>query len=254
MPSHVPSLICGLAIAASAAAGTLHAGNDALSTRWEVVTLGGAAAVPGGDISFDGGRISGATACNRYGGTYATSGEAGLTITLGMMTRRGCHGVALEREQALIETFAATRGYRIDGTTLVLTGADGKELATLRQVGNAELEGPRHKIVSFLMDGGLHSTVSGSGAIVSFKGGAVEGSTGCRTFAARYTLTGTTLAILGLAVTGKAADPCPPELESQDGGILEALPQATTFDSQRNLVRLLEPSKGWAVLWITPAE
>lgn len=241
-------LAAGCALAAAA-------GGDPLATRWEVMTLAGAAAEPGGDVTFAaGGRISGATTCNLYGGTYRAQGGSRLTIELGMMTRRGCHGVALDRERALIEAFAATRAFRIEGATLVLAGEDGSELATLRRVGNAELEGPRHKIVSFLLDGGLHSTVAGSGAAVSFVGGEVRGNTGCRSFAGRYARSGDGLTLSDLVVTARTAEPCPPELADQDAGILAALPQATTFDSQRNLIRLLEPAKGWAVLWITPVE
>ncbi len=235
-------------------AGKLSAADDPLATRWAVATLGGKAAEPGGDISFEAGEIAGATACNHFGGSFVQSGAGGLKITLGRMTRRGCHGIALERERQLIEAFAATRTFRIDGETLVLAGDGGTELATLRRVGNAALEGQRHKIVSFLKDGGLYSVVSGSGATVEFKDGAVTGATGCRAFAGRYRIVDGKLAVEGLAVTARTLDPCPPELEVQDAGILDALPQAKGGDAARNLIRLLEPAKGWAVLWITPAE
>ncbi|MBL8567225.1 MAG: META domain-containing protein [Hyphomicrobiaceae bacterium] len=234
--------------------GHLSAADDPLATRWAVATLGGTAAEPGGDISFEAGEIAGATACNHFGGGFARSGADGLTITLGRMTRRGCHGVALERERQLIEALAATRAFRIERETLVLSGERGTELATLRRVGNAGLEGQRHKIVSFLKDGGLHSVVLSSGATVEFRDGAVAGATGCRAFAGRYRIDEGKLAVEGLAVTARTLDPCPPELEEQDAGILDALPRATGFDAARNLIRLLEPTKGWAVLWITPAD
>lgn len=246
-------LVAGL-VAAAGVWSTAMAGatSDKLATRWEVATLAGAPAVPGGDITFENGNVSGATACNLYGGTFATAGEDGLTITLGRMTRRGCSGEAMQRERALIEAFEATRRFRMSAEALVLLAADGKELATFKKVGNAALEGPKHKIVSFLRDGGLHSTVAGSGASVTFKGGRIELATGCRTFSGVYRLVEGKLEIEELTELARQQDPCPAELTDQDAGIIDALPLATGFDTARNLIRLLEPEKGWAVLWITP--
>lgn len=249
----VSSAVAGLAVAAAMWSPAMaDATSDRLATRWEVATLGGAAAVPGGDITFENGNISGSTACNLYGGTFATSGEDGLTITLGRMTRRGCFGDAMDRERALIEAFEATRRFRMTDDALALLAADGKELATFRKVGNATLEGPKHKIVSFLHDGGLHSTVSGSGASITFKGGRIELATGCRTLSGVYRLVEGKLEIEELTELARQKDPCPAELTDQDGGIVDALPLARSFDTTRNLIRLLEPDNGWAVLWITP--
>lgn len=237
----------------AAAPPCLSGGDDPLATRWQVATLGGAPAEPGGDITFEGEDVSGATACNLFGGSFARSGTDGLTITLGRMTRRGCGGVAAERERALIEAFSATRSYGIDGKTLTLKDAGGIAVATFIEVGNASLEGPRHKIVSFLLDGGLHSVVSGSGAAIAFKDGRITGATGCRAFSGYYRFRDGKLEIDEVTITEKTVDPCPEELKDQDEGIMAALPLARGFDATRNLVRLLE-EQGSAVLWITPDE
>lgn len=228
------------------------AADPRLQTFWKVATIAGQPAVPGGDITFRNGEVSGATSCNHYGGTFTEGDGGALTITLGRMTRRGCFDVAAERERALVEVFAATRRYTIDATSLALLDDAGRELARFQRGGEASLEGPRHKIVNYLKGEGLHSAVNGSGAVVSFKDGRIEGSTGCRTFSGRYTLAEGRLAVSEVAVTGIAKQPCPEELIDQDAGIIAALPLATTFDVSRNLIRLLEPSKGWAVLWVTP--
>ncbi len=230
----------------------VQAAESPLATFWQVTRLLGQPAEPGGDITFRGGEVSGSTACNHYGGTYAEGPDGALTITLGRMTRRGCFDIAAERERDLIEAFRATRRYAIDGDMLHLRDAAGKEIAVFRRGGEATLEGGRLKITSFLKDEGLHSTVSGSGAVVTFKDGRIEGSTGCRTFAGRYTLADGKLAISEVTVTGTSKTPCPDELADQDAGILSALPRATSSDVARNLIRLLEPAKGWAVLWVTP--
>lgn len=235
---------CGVAVAAPP--------ETHLATFWRVTTLNGQPAVPGGDITFRDGEISGATACNHYGGSYAEGADGALTVTLGRMTRRACFDVAATRERDLIDAFAATRRYAITGDRLTLLDAAGKEVAAFERGSEATLEGTRQKITSFLKDEGLHSTVSGSGAVVTFKDGRIEGSTGCSSFAGRYTLADGKLAISDLAVTGAVKSPCPDELTDQDAGIIAALPLATGLDVTRNLIRLLEPTKGWAVLWVTP--
>lgn len=251
MPTHSRPLLAVAALFATSCAAA--AAPDArLATFWRVTVLNGQPAVPGGDITFKDGEVSGATACNHYGGTYALGDDGALTITLGRMTQRGCFDVAAERERAMIEAFAATRRYRIDGETLVLLDEAGRQVAAFQRGGEARLEGGRLKITNFLKDEGLHSTVSDSGAVVTFKDGRIEGSTGCRTFAGRYTLTDGKLTVSDVAATGAVKQPCPDELTDQDAGILVALPLATSLDVTRNLIRLLEPTKGWAVLWVTP--
>lgn len=251
MPPFVrPLLTVGALFAGTMAAAA--APDARLATFWRVTVLNGESAIPGGDITFKDGEVSGATACNHYGGTYSAGSGGALTISVGRMTRRGCFDVAATRERAMLEALAATRRYAIEGDTLTLLDAAGKQVATFQRGGEARLEGGRLKITSFLMNEGLHSTVSGSGAVVTFKDGRIDGSTGCRSFAGRYTLGDGKLAVSDVAVTGAVKEPCPDELADQDAGILAALPQATSLDVTRNLIRLLEPVKGWAVLWVTP--
>ncbi len=251
MPALVRHLLAVAALFATC--GAAAAAPDArLATFWRVTVLNGQPAVPGGDITFKDGEVSGATACNHYGGSFTAGTDGALSITLGRMTRRGCFDVAATRERAMIDAFAATRRYRIDGETLVLLDDDGKQLAAFRRGGEARLEGGRLKITNFLKDEGLHSTTSGSGAVVTFKDGRIDGSTGCRSFSGRYTLVDGRLTVSDVAATAATQQPCPDGLADQDAGILAALPQATTLDVTRNLIRLLEPHKGWAVLWVTP--
>lgn len=229
------------------------AGPDPISGRWTVKSLGSTTLdTPGGDITFDPGdrSISGATACNFFRGGYEQSGEA-LTIKVGMMTRRGCIGDAAEHERAFLEAMEKTRAYQLDGKLLSLTGADGTILAQLIQTPDAALEGTQHKIVSYLKDGGLHSVRSETGATITLQDGKIAGNTGCRSFVAAYTRDGDRLQVNGIT-PAEIPNPCDESVRDQDAAILAALPKATTFDTSRNLIRLLEKPDGNAVLWITP--
>lgn len=222
-----------------------------LISRWSVTMLAGKAARPAGDVTFGEGIVSGATACNFFRGTYTLSGPDGLAISVGQMTRRGCSGIAADYERLFIEAMASTRRFAIKGDELSLFDAAGSPAAQLARTPDATLEGPRHKIVSYLKSGGLHSVRSGSGASLQLKDGRIEGSTGCRPFTGRYAIDGKVLKITEI-VPAQTLAPCAPELADQDEAILAALPTARTFDTNRNLVRLLESAEGNAVLWVTP--
>lgn len=232
---------------------THAAGPDPISGRWTLTNLAGKPMQsPAGDITFDTGEgtVSGATACNFFRGGLEQTGEA-LTIKVGMMTRRGCIGDAAEHERAFLEAMEKTRAYKLDGKLLSLTGADGTILAQLVQTPDAALEGARHKIVSYLRDGGLHSVRSETGATITLQDGKIAGYTGCRSFVAAYTRDGDRLQVTGIT-PAEIQNPCDESVRDQDEAILAALPKATTFDTSRNLVRLLETPDGNAVLWITP--
>lgn len=224
-----------------------------LQSRWSVTILAGKMVQPAGDITFGEGVVSGASACNFFRGTYGQSGPDGLAITVGQMTRRGCSGVAADYERYFIEAMAATRRFAIKGNELSLFDAAGSTIAQFARTPDATLEGPRHKIVSYIKGDGLYSVLSGSGAALQFKDGRIEGSTGCRSYTGRYSLEGTTLKVHEF-VPAQTLAPCPPELAEQDEGIVAALPAARTFDTNRNLVRLLESAEGKAVLWVTPVD
>lgn len=224
-----------------------------LSGRWTITHLQGQPTkTPAGDITFDPAdqSISGATACNFFRGGFERSGNT-LSIKVRMMTRRGCIGDAAGHERAFLEAMEKTRAYRLGGNVLSLTGTDGTALAQLVSAPDAALKGPKHKIVSYLKDGGLHSVPAETGATITLKNGAIEGNTGCRPFTANYTRDGDRLKITGVT-PAQTVKPCDEATRDQDAAILAALSKATTYDSSRNLIRLLEKADGNAVLWITP--
>lgn len=229
-----------------------------LSGRWTVTTLGDdRPSTPVGDITFEPGdkTIGGATACNFFRGGFETSGGTDLKIHVGMMTRRGCPGPAAEHERAFLDAMAGASSYRIYGDILhVFDGPNGtgRELVQFTRTPDAALEGEGHKIVSYYWQGGLYSARPETEPGISFKDGRIDGSTGCRPFTARYTRDGDRLGITDL-VPSQTRAPCADNVRDQDAAILAAVPRITAFDTNRNLVRLLEKPDGAAMLWVTPA-
>ncbi|MFV0369932.1 MAG: META domain-containing protein [Hyphomicrobiaceae bacterium] len=228
-----------------------------LEGRWSVEKLAGEVAMPAGDISFAPGQnaVSGATACNLFRGEYTQKGDSRLTIKTTAMTRRSCYDAAAAREKAFLDAMRETSRFKIQGNRLTLTRDDGSQTAELTRAIDAKLEGAPHKIVSFSMDGGLHSAPAQTGATITFKDGTIDGNTGCRTFKAKYARDEENKNNISVrhVEPAKSPDTCPDDTKDQDAAIIAALPAAKAFDISRNLIRLLDNPDGNAVLWITPA-
>ncbi|MCB1504614.1 MAG: META domain-containing protein [Hyphomicrobiaceae bacterium] len=243
------------AVALSAIVTNASWAGSSLAGRWSIVSLnGGKLATPAGDITFETGdrTINGATACNFFRGTFETSGETDLAIHVGTMTRRGCSGPAAESERAFLRAMAEARAFRIDGDRLELTGTDSRSLVELLRSPDAALEGQMQKIVSYYHNGGLYSAGPDTGPSISFNGGRIEGTTGCRGFTAHYKRDGTRLEVSDVVYAEPQA-PCAEDTQDQDAAIVAALPRITAFDTNRNLIRLLDKPDGAAMFWITPA-
>jgi heat shock protein HslJ len=110
-----------------------------VNTYWRLLTLDGQAVHfhgPGREphllLHVDAARATGSGGCNTYTGTYrADAGK--LSITSVASTMMACVE-GMEVESGFHAALAATKGYRISGDSLTLTGASGKVLATLQAV------------------------------------------------------------------------------------------------------------------------
>jgi len=99
-------------------------------TSWRLVTLGGAALVPGTEITatFEDGEVGG-KACNTYGGEYQVSGDK-LTITRVFWTEMACldpQGI-MEQETAYLKLLTTAQSFKLTAGRLLIVGAGGEEL------------------------------------------------------------------------------------------------------------------------------
>lgn len=130
------TVLAAVALAAACARyGAAGAGSAAgvplENTEWALVELGGqpARTAPDGapTLRLDSAqrRASGNTGCNSFGGEYELSGG---TLRFGVLatTRRACVDPELnQQEAAFLRALAETRGWRVAGDTLVLSGPAG---------------------------------------------------------------------------------------------------------------------------------
>lgn len=79
-------------------------------------------------LTFQGGSVGGSAGCNSYGGTCTLSGSA-LTVGPLAVTEMYCTdpGV-MEQEGDYLAALNSVVRYRIEGRTLVLINADGREV------------------------------------------------------------------------------------------------------------------------------
>jgi heat shock protein HslJ len=74
------------------------------------------------------GSVSGSSGCNRFTGMYQTSGTSLMFGPLAT-TRMACEQAIMDQEQAFLAALAATKSYRIVGTTLTLVDATDARMA-----------------------------------------------------------------------------------------------------------------------------
>lgn len=222
---------------------------DLEGSRWRVIGLDEKQLGMAGDLHFDGDRADGATSCNFFSAATTFSDPNEVRFKVDRITRKGCSGEALELERRYIEVLGAVRGYELDGDSLKLRDENGRELALLSRKPIFDLEGSDLKIVSYLFDGGLHSVAPGSKPVVRFENGRFSGSTGCSTFEGSYALDGTEVSAK-VESQSAGAEACAANMTKQDKAIVDAFAKVVKLERGRNVIRLLQAEKDWAVLWL----
>lgn len=161
--------------------------------------------VPGGatvTLQFADGRLSGSDGCNRFAGSYSTSGSAIEVSPQLASTQMACPEDVEAEARAFIAALAAAKGYRIDGARLLLLSGDGTTLATLAAQ-SLLLEGTSWHAIG-INNGrqAVQSVANGTTVTLSFgAGGDASGSAGCNHYSGRYQASGSSISIGGIAVT-----------------------------------------------------
>lgn len=100
------------------------------NTQWRLTDLDGGKALEGTTLRLDAKDIQaqGNSGCNAYFGRYELDGRA-LRFGPVAISRRACADREMNRQEGLfLQALGATRGWRVEGSTLTLVG-EGGELA-----------------------------------------------------------------------------------------------------------------------------
>lgn len=180
----------------------------------------GTLSIPAGmriSLTFADGQAGG-QACNHYGGDYQLDGNT-LTLSALSMTEMACQDDIMGAEAAYHAALADVIAVSRNGDTLVLRG-DASELVYALQppVPDAALQDTSW-VMESLYQGDAVASVQGEATLFLGADGSFSGSTGCREFSGRYTVTGDQVMATDLAATGE----CGADLARQDGLVLEVL-------------------------------
>lgn len=135
----IPSLAAPLLLAvlaglsACAGGGQAQAGSSgSLEGHWQLLSIDGRAAA-GQTMRIDAeGHVSGFAGCNRYVSSARLDGPGRVSFTPGAATKMAClEEGKMQSEAAFLGMLGAVRGFRVQGTGLVLLDASGVVLAQL---------------------------------------------------------------------------------------------------------------------------
>jgi heat shock protein HslJ len=216
-------------VAAACGAGSGQIGSDqtpSVEGAWQLEsgTLDGAP-VPMVDthpitLTVEGDRVSGTAACNGYGGELQISGDR-FSIANLAATEMACFPPeTMDSEQAFLEALIDVDSAEVTSGRLILRGSRSELVFTaLAPVPEAELTNTVWVLES-IVEGDAVSSVSGERATLElFSDGSFIGSTGCRTLAGSYVISGAEVQFTSFGASGE----CPPELASQDNQVVTVL-------------------------------
>ncbi len=205
-------------------------GTALAGTSWKLATLVGTDLV--GDaaptVVFEAeGIMTGSDGCNRYHGSWKTSGKV-VVLTPGASTQMACPEPVMRQAAAFTKMLATARGYAMDAGQLVLTGANGQRLATFVPLPVALLrDTPWAATMVNNGKGGVSSLVKDTTITARFgAGNSLTGSAGCNRYTATYKTDGDTITIGPAATTRKL---CPDPVMQQERAYLAALGRTTRY-------------------------
>lgn len=179
-------------------------------------------------LRFDGGNVSGTAACNTFGGTYATSGDSGLTISVGAITEMACPEPVMALESAYLAALGDVSGYQVagGGRSLLLTG--GTVALTFMAEQPLPLVGTLWTLNAVASGDVVSSVIAGTEVTATFGAdGSVGGSGGCNRYGGTFTAEGETIAIADIASTQVACRPG--GVSTQERAFFAGLPKAASF-------------------------
>ena len=237
------TLIAGMVfLAACATAGSQQGSQADLTGKvWVLTDLGGKPPVQDTAITIEftaDGKFAGSAGCNRYNGSYTTSGNS-MTISPNIATTMmACEQPVMDQEFTYTKALGTVKGFSVKADQLTLSDAAGKAIATYKAQSQS-LSGTSWQVISY--NNGKQAVVSvmsGTDLTADFgSDGNLSGNAGCNTYNGPYKVDGNNIKIGPLASTMKAcADPA--GVMDQEVQFLAALNSAATYRVEGSLMEL----------------
>ena len=213
---------------AAQAAGTLE------GPRWVLVSYAGpdgktAQALPGAEATaqFEKAEVHGSTGCNTYSAPYEAK-DGKLTVGTTATTMMMCPPPIMDQEAAYLAAIQASASYKIADGTLAIANAKGNTVLTYKAETPISLTGGTWVMTGYNNGkGGVVSALADTEVTAVFGAdGQLNGSAGCNTYNAPYTVDGNKIKI-GLTITTMMA--CPQPIMAQEAQYLAAIQTAATY-------------------------
>ncbi len=208
---------------------------------WGLTELMGRGLVPKTAISAEftsDGKVSGSAGCNRYAGTYTTSGNNITMSSQLASTMMSCAQAINLQENVYLKTLAAVKTYAVTGDQLALKDANNNNLLVYKAQ-SQDLAGTSWEAIGY--NNGkqaVTSVLAGTTITAEFgKDGILQGNSGCNTYNGPYKVNGKQITIGPLASTKKACSE-PAGVMDQEAQYLAALGTAATYQIEGTVLEL----------------
>ena len=213
---------------------------DLDGTTWTLVEISGelVAADSEATLDFAEGQGTGIAFCNRFFGSYEQDGDA---LSFGMLgaTVMTCPDVNMEHEGAYLEALGTVAGYHIDENDLVLTNPNSDPVLVFSPTEHAALERTAWHLTSYNTGTAIVILIRDTEITVTLSDGQIEGSAGCNTYFASYSLDGSHIELGPVANTEMYCME-PEGVMDQEMDYLVALAMADTYEIYRNTLTVFD--------------
>jgi len=200
-------------------------------TDWTLSALPGQSdPLPGrATLHFEDGNVYGSDGCNRYAGSYTSTGTEFSTGEHMALTKKACADPLMRQADAFLAALKAASAMMLAPEKMVLLDSGGTALATFAAQPNT-LGGTSWHVTGY--NNGKRAVVSvtaGTQLTLAFDAdGKLGGTAGCNRYTSLYVIDGKNVGIGPVTVTRKSCGK-PAGVMTQEARYLKALASAATF-------------------------
>jgi heat shock protein HslJ len=199
--------------------------------------------------TFDNGKLSGSSGCNRYNTTYTARGSRLRVSSNIASTLIACNQDSSNVESSYIARLPTARSFSIRGDRLtVRTATKGADLV-YRALSARALHGD-WIVTSYFRPGAVVSVIAGTTITARFNRTTISGDAGCNSYSGPYKTDATKIRIGPVAATQRACAEA--SVTQQESEYLAALDTVRTFSIDAHGATLFRADGGIAVTMARP--
>jgi heat shock protein HslJ len=216
--------------------------NALAGTSWTLATLNGEAPLADTEVTATfgaDGSLAGSDGCNRYSTQYKVDGDSITINPNGISTMMACPEPQMTQASAFMAALGSAATFSLEDGNLSLIDSAGTTVATFAPV-SSDLAGTSWNVTNY--NNGKEAVVGlvadTTITLVFGDSGQISGSSGCNSFSGTYTSDGAGSIEIGQLASTMMACVEPQGLMEQEAQFLAALPLATSYRVEGNVLDL----------------